>query len=49
MNTLKIKDVKTGARIPAELNRKLEEYAKSLGISKNNIILLALHEYLKVN
>jgi len=42
-------DVKTGARLPSELNEKLEKWASDRGISKNTIILLALHDYLKVN
>lgn len=41
-------DIKTGARLPNDLNEKLEAWAKERGVSKNTIILLALHDYLKV-
>lgn len=44
---MKKKDVKTGARLPDEINRKVEAMAQEKGISKNSIILLALHDYLK--
>jgi len=44
---LQKKYVKTGARLPNELNKKVEDRAEKVGISKNDIILLALTDYLK--
>lgn len=44
---IKQTDIKTGARLPEELNEKVEKYKKETGLSKNSIILMALHSYLK--
>ena len=38
---------RTGLRIPYETNTKLIKVAESMGISKNAVILQAIHEYLE--
>jgi predicted transcriptional regulator len=40
-------NVKTGARLPEDLDKKLQEYANKISISKNAVILLALNDYLE--
>lgn len=41
-----MKKVRAGLRLSEELNRKMAEEAKKLEISKNDYILLAIHEKL---
>ncbi len=41
-----MRKVQTGLRLSEELNRKTTEEAKKLEISKNDYILLAIHEKL---
>lgn len=36
-------------RIPNDLNDFLNDYADKLGVSKNTLIILSLHEYRKEN
>lgn len=39
--------VEFSARVPKNINNAIKNYAKTIGISKNSVLLLALKDYAK--